>query len=225
MAALHAPQRYKWVPHPPEVSALLQRLREALATTPPAEVYARFLAENDALIRDRELGNGHRIVSERTAIHSELVPHPAAAEHRRRGYTKPFAVVALGGTGRGEVTPRSDLDYAFLFDDSLEGNRFLLDLQRQTIGTDAFADQYGFGFEPLPFNFDDVQRLARPPEFVPRPSSDLQSGRARRAVPRADSIDVRSVRTFPACTGVLGGPLGEGSRGNGGAVGSIRYQE
>ncbi len=153
------PERYDWVTNPPEIVALRQRLVQALQQTSPAEVYREFLAENDALIRQPDLDHGRLIVAGRAAIHTELVRHWVRGEQRRLGYDKPFAVVALGGTGRAEVTPRSDLDYAFLFDDALDGNAFLLELQRQVLNTDAFQERYGFKFEPLPFNLDDVPRL------------------------------------------------------------------
>jgi hypothetical protein len=145
----------------PAGGALETRLREALATLSPAEVYRRFIAENDALIRQSDLENGREIVTARTLIHSFLVRHWAETQQRRFGYEKPFAVVALGGTGRAEVTPCSDLDFAFLFDDAVDrSNAFLLELQRQMLNTDEFLETYGFRFEPLPFNLDDPPRLA-----------------------------------------------------------------
>ncbi|MDP2324607.1 MAG: DUF294 nucleotidyltransferase-like domain-containing protein, partial [Gammaproteobacteria bacterium] len=154
------PERYAWVTSPPEIVALRRQLNEALEHTSPAEVYREALAVNDALIRQPNLDNGRLIVAARAAAHTELVRHWVQGEQRRLGYDRPFAVVALGGTGRGEVTPRSDLDYAFLFDDVLDRNPFLLNLQGQVLNTDTFLDRYGFQFEPLPFNFDDVPRLA-----------------------------------------------------------------
>ena len=126
----------------------------------PLEAYRRLIAENNALIRGSELENGRAIVTARTAIHTALVAHWAAVQLRRHGYPKPFAVVALGGTGRAEVTPCSDLDFAFLFDEAIEGNTFLLELQRQTLHTEEFREQYGFGFQALPFGLDDVPALA-----------------------------------------------------------------
>jgi hypothetical protein len=145
---------------PSELVALRYHLREALTRLTARQVFEHFIAENDALIRRPDLDDGRQIVGARTMIHVELVRHWAATEHQRHGYAKPFAVVALGGTGRGEIAPRSDIDFAFLFDDALEENDFLGDLQRQVLHTDAFFDSYGFRFEPLPFNLDDVSTLA-----------------------------------------------------------------
>ncbi len=126
----------------------------------PLEAYRRLIAENDALIRGAELENGRALVNARTAIHTALIAHWAEAQLRMHGYSKPFAVVALGGTGRAEVTPCSDLDLAFLFDEAIEGNAFLLELQRQTLHTEEFREQYGFGYAALPFGLDDVPALA-----------------------------------------------------------------
>lgn len=124
------------------------------------EAFTRLLAENDAWIRRPELGNGRQIVTARTAVFTGLISHWAAAQQQAFGYDKPFAVVALGGTGRAEMTPCSDLDFAFLFDDALEGNSFLLDLQRRVLHSDAFAEELGFTCLPLPFSLEDVPGLA-----------------------------------------------------------------
>jgi len=152
-------RRPRSVADPPELAALRSRLRNALTRLAPRQVFEQFIRENDATICRPRLDDGREIVGARATIHTELVRHWAAAEQQRHGYAKPFAVVALGGTGRDEVTPRSDLDFALLFDDALEDNVFLGDLQRQVLHTDAFFDTYGFRFEPLPFNFDDASAL------------------------------------------------------------------
>jgi hypothetical protein len=136
------------------------RVLEGVRQSGPLAAFRQLLAENDALIKGPELDNGRAIVRARTAIFTTLIGRWAAEQQRLFGYDKPFAVVALGGTGRGEVTPCSDLDIAFLFDDALEGNRFLLELQRQALHTDVFLEQHGFAFVPLPFGLDDVPELA-----------------------------------------------------------------
>ena len=140
-----------------EEARVLEQVREH----GPREACRLLLEENDRLIRGAELDNGRAIVRARTAIYTALIGQWAAAQQERLGYDKPFAVVALGGTGRGELTPCSDLDIAFLFDDALEGNPFLLELQRQTLHTGEFAAHAGFGFLPLPFGLDDVPELAK----------------------------------------------------------------
>src|SRR3954453_15571859 len=134
-------------------------IEAALQKQGAAEAYRLLIAENDALIRSPNLEIGREITTRRTAIHSMIVRRWAEAEQRRAGYERPFAVVALGGTGRGEVTPYSDLDYTLLFDDELEGNDFLLELQRQTVHSNEFRDRHGFSFEPLAFALDDVPQL------------------------------------------------------------------
>ena len=126
----------------------------------PLAAFRHLIEQNDALIKSPELDNGRAIVRARSVIYTALIGSWAAEQQRLSGYDKPFAVVALGGTGRGEVTPCSDLDIAFLFDDTLEGNPFLLDVQRQTLHTDTFLQQHGFTFTPLPFGLDDVPELA-----------------------------------------------------------------
>lgn len=136
------------------------RVLEAVRAGGPLAAYRRLIAENDALVRGADLENGRALVTARTAIHTALVGQWAEAQQCALGYDKPFAVVALGGTGRAEVTPCSDLDFAFLFEEAIEGNTFLLELQRQTLHTDEFRAQHGFRCEALPFGLDDVPDLA-----------------------------------------------------------------
>lgn len=124
----------------------------------PLEEFQRRIAANDRAIRGPELENGRALASARTAIYTDLVARWAADQQRAFGYDRPFAVVALGGTGRAELTPCSDLDFAFLFDDVIEGNPFLTDLQHKW-HSDDFEQRHGFSFTPLPFNFDDVPTL------------------------------------------------------------------
>ena len=85
-----------------------------LKSTAPLDLYREHIAANDARIWEPELGNCRDIAAERTAIHTALVAHWAEKQHLASGYDRPFAVVALGGTGRNEVTPCSDTDFAFI---------------------------------------------------------------------------------------------------------------
>src|SRR4051794_14994272 len=100
------------------------------------------------------------MVAARTAAHAVIVADWAERERAALDYTRPFAVVALGGTGREEVTPCSDLDIALLFDDEIEGNCFLLELQRQALHTREFERAHGFRMAPMPFGLDDAARLS-----------------------------------------------------------------
>lgn len=137
-----------------------QRVRDEIAARGPLEAYRRLLAENDALIHGADLTNGRQIAAARSAIYTELVRGWAEEQQRAFGYDKPFAVVALGGTGRAEMTPFSDNDFAFLFDDAIEGNAFLLELQRQILHSPEFEERHGFDCMALPFNLEDVPGLA-----------------------------------------------------------------
>src|SRR5690349_4734012 len=136
------------------------RVRDELAGAGPLAVFRRLIADNDALIRSSQLNDGRMIASARSAIYTGLVRNWAAEQQRASGYDKPFAVVALGGTGRAEMSPFSDNDFAFLFDEPVEGNSFLLDLQRQTLHSNEFEDRNGFACNALPFSLDDVPNLS-----------------------------------------------------------------
>ena len=135
------------------------RVLEAVRQCGPLEAYRRLIAENNALIRGPDLKNGRAITTMRTAIHTVLAGQWAEEQQRMLSYDKPFALVALGGTGREEVTPCSDLDFAFLFDDALEGNALLLELQRQMLHTSRFQERHGFSCIALPFGVDDMPSL------------------------------------------------------------------
>ena len=115
---------------PEEHAALDRHAADAIVRLGPLSAFREMIAENDALIRGPQLDNGRLITVSRTAAYSALMANWAAERHRMLGYDKPFAVVALGGTGRQEVTPYSDTDFAFLFYDAIEGNSFLLELER-----------------------------------------------------------------------------------------------
>jgi len=132
--------------------------------TPPQEdeslaSYEALIRENNALILSPDLSNGRRIVTQRTRIHAALVARWAEQEHLAFGYDRPFAVAALGGTGREEMTPCSDTDLALLFDDAIEGNAFRERLQAQTLHSGEFHRRYGFTPGLQPFQIEDMPRL------------------------------------------------------------------
>ena len=147
-------------PGPKPSQALEQAVLHAIRQNGPRATFHNLIHENDARIWSPELTGGRKIAAERTAIYTALVGDWAAEQRHALGYHKPFAVVAVGGTGRAEMAPFSDNDFAFLFDDALEGNPFLLELQRQILHTNAFADRCGFVCLALPFSLDDVPSLS-----------------------------------------------------------------
>jgi len=134
----------------PESAADETHAEAVIARAGPLGAYRELIAGNDALIRSAVVTNGRVITSARTAIHAALVRHWAAEQQRAIGYDKPFAVVALGGTGRAEVAPGSDLDFAFLFGRRPGGEFLSLELQRQVLHSPEFKRRCGFTFLPLP---------------------------------------------------------------------------
>lgn len=138
----------------------IQQAREALNRDGPRAAFERWMAANDARIRRPELDNGRELAAERTAIYLAAVAAWAERERAAFGYDRPFAVAAIGGTGRGEMAPCSDNDFALLFDDALEGNAFLAHLQQQILQSDRFEREFGFVCNALPFNLESVPELA-----------------------------------------------------------------
>jgi len=137
-----------------------QRVQQEIGVAGPLQAFRRLIAENDQLIRSPEMDNGREVAAARTAIYTELARHWAAQQQESLGYNRAFAVVALGGTGRSEMTPCSDNDFALLFDEAVEGNSFLIELQQQLLNSDRFEREYGFACAALPFSLDDVPTLS-----------------------------------------------------------------
>lgn len=135
------------------------RARELIQTLGARAAFAQWMAANDARIRGSDLDNGRALAAERTAIYTAAVGLWAEREQAAFGYDRPFAVVAIGGTGRGEMAPCSDNDFAFLFDDAIEGNTFLKHLQDQVVQSDRFEREHGFACQAFPFNLEDVPTL------------------------------------------------------------------
>ena len=139
---------------------LINQARAALRREGARAAFARWIEANDARIRRPELDNGRELAAERTAIYLAAVAAWAEREQRVFGYDRPFAVAAIGGTGRGEMAPCSDNDFALLFDDALEGNAFLAHLQAQILQSDRFEREHGFVCNALPFNLEAVSGLS-----------------------------------------------------------------
>ncbi|HUF64296.1 MAG TPA: hypothetical protein VMN36_19625 [Verrucomicrobiales bacterium] len=156
--------------------------REEIRRLGPLQAFRAAMAKNESLIRSPLLDEGDHIVATRSAMHHALVEHWASRAHREFGYDRPFAIAALGGTGRCELTPCSDLDYVFLFDDVIEGNAFLIELRRQVFDTREFQEEYGFDCPAMHFNLEDV------PHPDPRQNNSFLD---LRAVYEADGLTAR----------------------------------
>ena len=132
---------------------------EAICQFGPLDAYRHLIEVNNQRIRASELDNGREITYHRAAIHTGLAAHWLDSQCRWFGYERPFALVALGGTGRGEMTPCSDTDFALLFEDATQDNVFLTALLAQTIHGTDFATTYGFTIWPQPYNLEHAPAL------------------------------------------------------------------
>lgn len=133
---------------------------QAIRQLSTQEAYRHLIEVNNQQIRTSNLNNGRAITAQRTAIHTGLAAHWVEAQREQFGYDRPFALVALGGTGRGEMTPCSDTDFALLFEEDTKDNAFLKTLLAQTVNGTHFADTYGFKIWPQPYNLEHAPALA-----------------------------------------------------------------
>ncbi len=120
------------------------------------------LAKNDAAVRRGALDAGLMIAAGRTAIYDRAVGEWAGLLEKQTGHEGSFAVVALGGTGRREVCPCSDLDYAILVAGEVENHPLLAEIQRQTIHSREFEDLHGFELQAYPFDLESVTAFDDP---------------------------------------------------------------
>ena len=125
----------------------------------PLDAYRYLIAANDQQICDSVLDNGREIVAHRTAIHTGLAAHWVETQRERLEYDRPFALVALGGTGRGEMTPCSDSDFALLFEEETKDSAFLKTLLSQTVSGTHFEKAYGFKIWPQSYNLEHAPAL------------------------------------------------------------------
>jgi hypothetical protein len=126
------------------------QVRTEIARLGPLAAFRSLIGTNDALIRSPDLDCGRRIVTDRTAIYTEMVRHWVIAQHEASGYDRPLALVALGGTGRGEMAPYSDTDFGLLLEDDPDGNP-LVERLRTDLRGPGFREQYGFDCKVQPF--------------------------------------------------------------------------
>ena len=140
-------------------ASVRDRVRECIDELGPRKAFDELIRENNEQILGADLDNGREITRSRCAIYHGLMSDWAKEQREDFGYNHPFAVVAIGGTGRDEMTPFSDTDYAFLFDGAIEGNRFVKHLKNQIVNTSKFKDRCGFSGEVPLYNLDDIPDL------------------------------------------------------------------
>lgn len=143
------------------MNTLQARVMAEIHQLGPLGAFHKLIEENNQAIARPSLDNGRRVVEERTAVFTGMVTHWAQTKNREVGGDNKFAVVATGGTGRGEITPRSDTDFAILLEQRIQDNALAELLQRDLLnhGEGGFHHRYGFEFHCPTFSMEDAANL------------------------------------------------------------------
>ncbi|MBK9139191.1 MAG: hypothetical protein IPM17_10585 [Verrucomicrobia bacterium] len=144
-----------------EFNAAELHVRAEIERLGPLAAFRALIAANDALTKSPDLDCGRRVVTERTAIYTELVRHWVIRHLEATGYDRPVALVALGGTGRGEMAPYSDTDFGLLLEDDPENNP-LVERLRADLRGPRFREEYGFDVKVQPFCPDYLRMFDMP---------------------------------------------------------------
>ena len=67
------------------------RIRKLLQSEKPSEIYKSLIAENNTAAQSSDLDNGRQLVTERTALYTELVRHWAQEQQKSLNYQQAFA--------------------------------------------------------------------------------------------------------------------------------------
>lgn len=129
-----------------------------IAETGPRDAYAQLTAENNARYLECNLENGRELARQRTLIHTTIAADWLERQARDLGYDQPFALAAIGGTGRMEMTPCSDTDFVMLYEEDVEGNDFQKAIWAKTRSV-QFQNECGFELCLPAYNLEHMQEL------------------------------------------------------------------
>ena len=124
-----------------------------------ARIFGELLAENDRLVFTAAASAGRSLAAARTSIHTGLFRAWLAPLVARFGASSSFLAMAIGGTGRREMAPRSDFDVGYLVLESAVSQALLREIERQTVHGGDFERAYGFAFRGQIIVVQDISAL------------------------------------------------------------------
>jgi UTP:GlnB (protein PII) uridylyltransferase len=136
--------------------SLEEQLTISLKYAGPKKTFDSFIGVNNAKIPSRNLDNGLILANERTLIYDFIIRSWIGDFVQSQGYSRPIALVALGGYGRGEMVPNSDADLSLLIDDVTSAENKFVDQFEQRV-SDFYEKIAPFHLKVAIHNLDDVR--------------------------------------------------------------------